>query len=50
LLFLFSVHHATKKGEQPLAPLPRDEEEECVSNKEVSAMMKAMTELFTKNQ
>jgi hypothetical protein len=27
-----------------------DEKEECVSNKEVHAMIKAMTELFTKNQ
>jgi hypothetical protein len=27
-----------------------DEEEGCVSNKEVNAMMKPMTELFTKNQ
>jgi hypothetical protein len=27
-----------------------DEEEECISNKEVHAMIKALTELFTKNQ
>jgi hypothetical protein len=27
-----------------------DEEEECVSNKEVQAMMKAMSELLMKNQ
>jgi hypothetical protein len=27
-----------------------DEDEECVSNKEVRAMIKALTELFTKNQ
>jgi hypothetical protein len=27
-----------------------EEEEECVSNKEVHAMIKALTELFTKNQ
>jgi hypothetical protein len=27
-----------------------DEEEECVSNKEGHAMVKALTELFTKNQ
>jgi hypothetical protein len=27
-----------------------DEEEECVSSKEVRTMMKALTELFTKNQ
>jgi hypothetical protein len=27
-----------------------DEEDECISNKEVHAMMKAMTELFMKNQ
>jgi hypothetical protein len=27
-----------------------DEEEECVSNKEVCAMIKALTELFTQNQ
>jgi hypothetical protein len=26
-----------------------DEEEECVSNKEVHAMIKTLTELFTKN-
>jgi hypothetical protein len=31
-------------------PLAGDEEEGCVSNKEVHAMMNAMTELFTKNQ
>jgi hypothetical protein len=28
----------------------RDEEGECVSSKELCAMMKAMTELFMKNQ
>jgi hypothetical protein len=28
----------------------RDKEEECVSNKAIQAMMKAMSELFTKNQ
>jgi hypothetical protein len=33
-----------------LPPPPGDEEEECVSNKEVRTMMKAMTKLFTKNQ
>jgi hypothetical protein len=42
-----------KQGKQPPPPLPPplagDEEEECVSNIEVRAMMKAMTELFTKN-
>jgi hypothetical protein len=27
-----------------------DEKEECVSNKEVRAMIKALAELFTKNQ
>jgi hypothetical protein len=31
-------------------PPPDDEEKECVSNKEVRAMMKAMTELFIENQ
>jgi hypothetical protein len=36
---------------QPPPPSPvGDEEEECISNKEVRAMMKAMTELFMKNQ
>jgi hypothetical protein len=41
-----------KKGQPPPSPPPPvgDEEEECVSNKEVHAMMKAMTKLFTKNQ
>jgi hypothetical protein len=42
-----------KQGQQPPPPPPapaRDEEEECVSNKEIRAMMKAMTEHFTKNQ
>jgi hypothetical protein len=43
-----------KQGQQPPPPLPPppvgDEEEECDSNKEVHAMMKAMTELFRKNQ
>jgi hypothetical protein len=34
----------------PPPPLVGDEEEECVSNKEDCAMMKAMTELFMKNQ
>jgi hypothetical protein len=42
-----------KQGKQPPPPLPPplagDEEEECVSNIEVRTMMKAMTELFTKN-
>jgi hypothetical protein len=37
-----------KQG-QPSPPLGV-EEEECVSNKEVRAMMKAMSELFTENQ
>jgi hypothetical protein len=31
-------------------PPPDDEEKECVSNKEVRAMMKAMTKLFIENQ
>jgi hypothetical protein len=40
-----------KQGQPPPPPPPaRDDEEECVSNKEVRAMMKVMTELFTKNQ
>jgi hypothetical protein len=39
-----------KQGQPPPPPPAGDEEEECVSNKEVHAMMKAMTELFTKNQ
>jgi Ni/Co efflux regulator RcnB len=40
-----------KQGQQPPPPPPAgDEEEECVSNKEVRTMMKAKTELFTKNQ
>jgi hypothetical protein len=38
-----------KQGQQPPPPLPPqpagDEEDECVSNKEVRAMMKAMIEL-----
>jgi hypothetical protein len=38
-----------KQG-QPPPPPAGDEEEERVSNKEVRAMMKAMTELFMKNQ
>jgi hypothetical protein len=39
-----------KQGQQPPPPPPAGDEEECVSNKEVRTMMKAMTELFTKNQ
>jgi hypothetical protein len=39
-----------KQGQPPPSPPAGDEEEECVSNKEVRAMMKAMTELFTKNR
>jgi hypothetical protein len=39
-----------KQGQQPPPPPPGDKEEECVGNKEVHAMMKAMSELFTKNQ
>jgi hypothetical protein len=39
-----------KQGQPPPPPPVGDEEEECVSNKEVHAMMKAMSELFTKNQ
>jgi hypothetical protein len=38
-----------KQGHPPPPPAEH-EEEECVSNKEVHAMMKAMSELFTKNQ
>jgi hypothetical protein len=34
---------------QPPPPVG-DEEEECVGNKEVRAMIKTLTELFTKNQ
>jgi hypothetical protein len=34
----------------PPPPPVGHEEEECVSNKEVCAMIKALTELFTKNQ
>jgi hypothetical protein len=34
----------------PPPPPAGDEEEECVSNKEVHAMIKALTQLFTKNQ
>jgi hypothetical protein len=39
-----------KQGQQPPPPPPAgdEEEEECVSYKEVCAMMKATTELFTK--
>jgi hypothetical protein len=39
-----------KQGQQPTPPPPGDEEEECVSNKVVRTMMKAMSELFRKNQ
>jgi hypothetical protein len=43
-----------KQGQQAPPPPPPppagDEQEDCVSNKEVRAMLKAMTELFTKNQ
>jgi hypothetical protein len=39
-----------KQRQQPPPPPTGDEEEERVSNKEVHTMMKAMTELFTKNQ
>jgi hypothetical protein len=39
-----------KQGQPPPPPPVGDEEEECVSNKEVCAMMKVMTKLFTKNQ
>jgi hypothetical protein len=38
------------QGQQPPPPPLEDDEEECVSNKEVRAMMKVMSELFTKNQ
>jgi hypothetical protein len=34
----------------PPSTAVEDDEEECVSNKEVCSMMKAMIELFTKNQ
>jgi hypothetical protein len=40
-----------KQVHPPPPPLVEgEEEEECVSNKEVHAMIKALTELFTKNQ
>jgi hypothetical protein len=41
-----------KQGPPPPRPPPPagDEEDKCVSSKELHAMMKAMTELFTKNQ
>jgi hypothetical protein len=39
-----------KQRQPPPPPPAEDKEEECVSNKEVRAMMKAMTKLFTKNQ
>jgi hypothetical protein len=41
-----------KQGQQPPPPPPTagNEEEECISNKDVHAMMKGMTDLFTKNQ
>jgi hypothetical protein len=43
-----------KQGQQPPPPPPPpsvgDEEEECVSNKKVRTVGKAMTELLTKNQ
>jgi hypothetical protein len=41
-----------KQGQPPPPPSTAagDEGEECVSNKEVHAMMKTMTELFMKNQ
>jgi hypothetical protein len=39
-----------KQGQQPPPPpATGDKEEECISNKEIRAMMKAMTKLFTKN-
>jgi hypothetical protein len=49
---LFSVHHATKTGTTSTTTTKPtgDELEECISSKEVRAMMKAMTELFMKNQ
>jgi hypothetical protein len=46
---LFSIHHATKIGTPPPPPAG-DEEDECVSNKEVRSMTKAMTGIFMKNQ
>jgi hypothetical protein len=39
-----------KQGQQAPQPPAGDEEEECISNKEDHAMMKAMTKLFTKSQ
>jgi hypothetical protein len=39
-----------KQVHPPPPPPAGDKEEECVSNKEVHAMIKALTELFTKNQ
>jgi hypothetical protein len=43
---------APKQVHPPPPPPPAvgDEEEEFVSNKEVHAMIKSLTELFTKNQ
>jgi hypothetical protein len=43
-------HHHHHNHHQQETKEAGDKEEECVSNKEVSAMMKAMTELFIKNQ
>jgi hypothetical protein len=39
-----------KQVHPPPPPPVGDKEEECVSNKEVRAMIKALIELFTKNQ
>jgi hypothetical protein len=39
-----------KQVHPPPPPPAGDEEEECVSNKEVCAVTKTLTELFTKNQ
>jgi hypothetical protein len=49
LCFLFTM--TPKQGQPPRPPPPTgDEEEKCISNKDVRAMMKAMIELLTKNQ
>jgi hypothetical protein len=49
LYFLFTMPPKQGQQQQPPPP-PRGDEEECVSNKEVHAMMKGMSKLFTKNQ
>jgi hypothetical protein len=39
----------TPKQGPPPPPLAGDEDDKCVSSKELRAMMKTMTELFMKN-